>query len=116
MLGRVQHWFRLGRDQLAIRMVQWLLGRDAREAFREAMFRRQGEVHRWMYDRYSLMHICGELGYSDFRICRADVSMISGFEQYQLDHCGEEVRKPDSLFVECRKARQIQTTSLAPAA
>ena len=67
-------------------------------------FRASGEVHRWMYDRWSLRRLLEECGFSDVRVCAASESRIPGFGTYLLD-CEEDgsTRKPDSLFVEAQK-------------
>ncbi len=104
ILSSLGAWFYKVRSEIAKNLVCLLLGREQAEAFAEGLFRQQGEVHRWMYDRYSLMNLCDKVGFGDFRICLADESMISGFERFQLDQHASEIRKPDSLFVECRKA------------
>jgi hypothetical protein len=81
-----------------------LLGRSADDALKEGLFRNSGEVHRWMYDRFSLRDVCGSIGFVNFQIRSARDSQIRSFVEYQLDVVHDEVRKPDSLFVECRKS------------
>lgn len=67
-------------------------------------FRLSGEVHRWMYDRYSLSMLIQRAGFQDIRICRASESRIPGFNSYLLDVDRDgSVRKPDSLFMEALK-------------
>jgi predicted SAM-dependent methyltransferase len=67
-------------------------------------FRLSGEVHQWMYDRYSLGLLFQKTGFQDIRTCRADESAIPDFNDYLLDLEKEgSVRKPDSLFMEARK-------------
>ncbi len=67
-------------------------------------FRQSGEVHRWMYDRYSLGVLLQAAGFVAIRACAAHESAIPGFDRYRLDvdEAGA-VRKPDSLFMEARK-------------
>jgi predicted SAM-dependent methyltransferase len=84
-------------------LVRLLLGRSAEKAFQAGVFRDSGEVHRWMYDRFSLSQLCRRLGFVQFKICGPEVSSIGGFKSYQLDSVNGIVRKPDSLFVECVK-------------
>jgi len=69
-----------------------------------ARFRTSGEVHHWMYDRYSLQTLLKEAGFSDIHVCQSDQSKIADFHTYGLDtdHIGK-TRKPDSLFMEARK-------------
>lgn len=91
------------RHRMARRFVRWLLGCEAVEAFDEGMFRRQGEIHRWMYDRFSLRELFLDAGFESFEVRGANTSQIENFASYELDSCGGEIRKPDSIFVEAVK-------------
>ena len=84
-------------------IVRFLLGEKAKLAFEESIFRGEGEIHRWMYDRYSLRELCTQAGFTDFRIQTAFESQIEGYVDYELDSVDQQIRKPDSLFVECTK-------------
>jgi len=66
-------------------------------------FRLGGEIHQWMYDRYSLNKLLGELDFSEFTIRTASESFIENWSEYELDSLGGQVKKPDSLFVEVKK-------------
>lgn len=90
---------------MARRCVRWIMGPKAEAAFYEGLFRSQGEVHRWMYDRFSLRALCQTAGFVDFRVCQADESQIQGFADFELDTVKGQVRKPDSIFVECEKPK-----------
>lgn len=81
------------------------LGDLGAEAFREALFRSSGEVHRWMYDSFSLGRLMRKYGFSDTYSCAATESRIPGFVSYNLDTVNGKVRKPDSLFMEGIKAQ-----------
>ncbi|MCX8042747.1 MAG: methyltransferase domain-containing protein, partial [Desulfobacterota bacterium] len=73
-------------------------------------FRLSGEVHQWMYDRYSLGKLLRDSGFEDVRVCRADESAIPDFNTYLLDiEADGSVRKPDSLFMEGRKPAAVTT-------
>ena len=64
-------------------------------------FRASGEVHQWMYDRFSLGRLMRGAGFEEVRVVRADESGIPGFAGYGLDvEADGRVRKPDSLFME----------------
>jgi predicted SAM-dependent methyltransferase len=67
-------------------------------------FRTGGEIHQWMYDRYSLMNLLGQLGGRDAVARDAYSSYLPDWASYSLDAAGNEVRKPDSLFMEAIKA------------
>ncbi len=71
---------------------------------RIGQFRLSGEVHQWMYDRYSLGGLLQGAGFRNVRVCLADESDIPDFNLYLLDVVADRsVRKPDSLFMEARK-------------
>ncbi|MGF1500164.1 MAG: glycosyltransferase [Elainellaceae cyanobacterium] len=80
---------------------------DSREtALKIGEFRLSGEVHQWMYDRYSLSALLNKTGFVDVRVCQARESRIPDFENYHLDLLPDgRVRKPDSLFVEAIESR-----------
>jgi predicted SAM-dependent methyltransferase len=67
-------------------------------------FRTRGEVHKWMYDRWSLRGLLEKADFHEIRVCAANESQIPDFARYGLDlNVDGSVRKPDSLFVEARK-------------
>ncbi len=67
-------------------------------------FRLGGEVHQWMYDRYSLSLILSEAGFREIRVMDAVQSGIPEFQKYALDaDLDGNTRKPDSLFMEAVK-------------
>jgi SAM-dependent methyltransferase len=80
-------------------------GNKGYAAWKEGMFRQSGEIHRWMYDRFSLGRLLSEAGFIDVVVRRADESRIEGFAEYDLDAVEGRVRKPDSLFMEATKPR-----------
>ena len=64
-------------------------------------FRCSGEVHKWMYDRWSLEKMLRETGFTEPRVCAANESRIPNFNRYLLDlEADGSTRKPDSLFME----------------
>lgn len=67
-------------------------------------FRLGGEVHQWMYDRYSLDKLLKECGFTDVWVTTAFESRIAEWNRYELESKDGVVHKPDSLFMEARKA------------
>mgnify|MGYP002480202944 CR=1 FL=1 len=63
----------------------------------------QGELHRWMYDSFSLGRLLENHGFEDIAECTAFSSRIPQFERYQLDTLDGRIRKPDSLYMEASK-------------
>jgi hypothetical protein len=69
-----------------------------------AKFRESGEIHQWMYDRFSLSRLLRQAGFAEDRVCAAGQSGIPNFNSYGLDLTADgAVRKPDSLFMEAAK-------------
>ncbi|MFG0261469.1 MAG: class I SAM-dependent methyltransferase [Novipirellula sp. JB048] len=78
-------------------------------------FRTSGEVHRWMYDRFSLTQLLKQTGFTNATITNAFTSAIPDWESYQyLDIENGETRKPDSLFMEARKTQSSDATQREP--
>lgn len=73
------------------------------EALKIGQFRLGGEIHQWMYDRYSLSELLRKVGFTEIKVCNAFKSEIQNWETYELDVIKGEVRKPDSLFIEAKK-------------
>jgi predicted SAM-dependent methyltransferase len=85
---------------IRMNLCKILFGKRGEEAVREGLFRRSGECHRWMYDRFSLRQLLEQCGFSEVRTCTAFESRIAGFASFGLDVVDGKVRKPDSLFME----------------
>lgn len=66
-------------------------------------FRLSGEIHQWMYDRYSLTTLLRAKGGKNIQTKDAFTSYINDWIKYGLDGNGDDVRKPDSLFMEAFK-------------
>lgn len=88
------------REVLARKAIALLLGKSKLQAFDEGSFRQTGEIHRWMYDQFSLNVACQKCGFESGKVFTAFESQIAEFESYQLDSYGKSIRKPDSLFME----------------
>jgi SAM-dependent methyltransferase len=63
-----------------------------------------GELHRWMYDKYTLRDLLKSVGFTDIWECDYCTSGIEGWAEFNLDSNdnGEEY-KPDSLIMEGMK-------------
>lgn len=77
--------------------------KDEYDALQIGRFRKGGEVHQWMYDRFSLACLLEQAGFVDVKICVASESRIPEYEKYALDALNGVVRKPDSIFIEASK-------------
>ncbi len=81
-------------------IIRGMLGDKTQRAYQCGLFRNSGEVHRALFDRYSLTRLLRQAGLSDIRVCSADESRIPNFNSFGLDMIGGRPRKPDSLFME----------------
>lgn len=66
-------------------------------------FRLEGEIHQWMYDRYSLTYILKNIGFDQVTIRDASNSFCPEWSSYRLDQTDGIARKPDSLYIEAIK-------------
>jgi|APLak6261663543_1056040.scaffolds.fasta_scaffold01953_3 SAM-dependent methyltransferase len=81
-----------------------LLSHEERSALKMGRFRLSGEVHLWMYDRFSLPRLLTKNGFTAPRIMLAGESSIQKWPSFGLDldeNC--KPLKPDLLYVECHK-------------
>lgn len=69
-------------------------------------FRMGGEIHQWMYDRYSLSRLLKQAGFVKIEIKTALESNISDFNKYELDTYKGKPRGASSLFVEAFKPKE----------
>lgn len=88
------------RQQIAGWAVYTIAGGRARDAFMNGLFRNSGEIHCWMYDRFSLGRLMASSGFADIQVVSPFESSIPDFARYELDVVHGIVRKPDSLVME----------------
>jgi predicted SAM-dependent methyltransferase len=78
--------------------------RNEYKFYESGKFRMNGEVHQWMFDRFSLTRLLENSGYKNIKVCTAFESRITNWNSYFLDVTKEgNIRKPDSLFIEANK-------------
>jgi SAM-dependent methyltransferase len=81
-------------------LLTLLLGSEY-EALQIGRFRQSGEVHQWMYDRYSLSVLLNKIGLENVKQCSATDSYIPNWESWNLDTEPDgSIYKPDSLYME----------------
>lgn len=92
------------RRLLRQRVLRFLLGEEGERALQVGRFRLAGEVHQWMYDRYSLSQILLEAGFVS-PVCHGpSTSQIADWTTFNLDTLADgTVVKPDLLFMEVTK-------------
>jgi predicted SAM-dependent methyltransferase len=97
---RVMSAFRMSITRSLIRIF---LGKEHVNYFRESVFRGKGEVHRFMYDRFSMARLLSRCGFREIKQCNAGETEIENFNKYQFEITGGMIRKPDSLYMEAIK-------------
>ena len=89
------------------RLQRWLLGADGMRALEIGRFRLGGEVHQWMYDRYSLARLLQEAGFCDPVVRDPTSSQIPDWVSFHLDTLPDgTVIKPDLFFMEATKSQK----------
>jgi predicted SAM-dependent methyltransferase len=66
-------------------------------------FRSGGEIHEWMYDRFSLGRLMQEAGFVQPAVVSPHASEIPDWPRFELDVKKGNVLDPSSLFMEARK-------------
>ena len=66
-------------------------------------FRAGGEIHQWMYDIYSIGNLLKDAGFTGIQKRAYNESLVKEWITFGLDQVNNQVRKPDSLFVEAVK-------------
>lgn len=90
------------------RLLRLLLGVDDSRALEVGRFRLGGEVHQWMYDRWSLARLLRDSGFEHPTVQAATTSAIADWESFNLDTLPDgTVVKPDSLFMEGRRGEGL---------
>jgi predicted SAM-dependent methyltransferase len=91
-------------DAVKQRLIHLLLGDEDARALEIGRFRLAGEVHQWMFDRYSLARLLHECGFREPIVCDPASSQIPGWSDFHLDILPNgQVIKPDLLFMEAVK-------------
>jgi predicted SAM-dependent methyltransferase len=85
-------------------LLKFILGEEYKvfSEYKEKLtFQESGELHRWMYDRYSLSRLLTNSGFTGIRTFDAFESYIQDWDQQYLDSDEDrKIFKPDSLFIE----------------
>jgi SAM-dependent methyltransferase len=93
-------WYHL-RALLTRGLMRIVWGKPGAGMANEALFRQTGEVHRSMYDRFSLPRVLMQVGFTAAVVTSAYDSRIAHWDMYGLDlNRDGTVYKPDSLMCE----------------
>ncbi|PNW30957.1 UNVERIFIED_CONTAM: methyltransferase type 11 [Euhalothece sp. KZN 001] len=81
-------------------ILKRLLGSEYKD-LQIGRFRQGGEVHQWMYDRYSLSVLLNKIGLEKVKQCSAKESYVPNWINWNLDTEPDgSIYKPDSLYME----------------
>lgn len=85
-------------------VLEKFLGQKDYRALQIGRFRQSGEVHQWMYDRFSLALLLKECGFEQIVQRSATESYIPNWSSFNLDtEVDGSIYKPDSLYMEAIK-------------
>jgi SAM-dependent methyltransferase len=85
-------------------ILRFILSPQELNALKIGQFRQGGEIHQWMYDRYSLSILLKKIGLVKITQRTAYDSFISNWISFNLDtETNGDIYKPDSLYIESIK-------------
>lgn len=85
-------------------LAKLVLGPEGFDRYQLGNFRKGGEIHLMMYDRYSATKLLKKLGMRDIKVTDAATSRIANWPKYDLDRQDGQDYKPFSLIIEGIKA------------
>ncbi|MGQ0810074.1 MAG: class I SAM-dependent methyltransferase [Nitrospiraceae bacterium] len=104
LMQRLVRQLRMIPQKVRAHCLRTLLGYEGYVALEIGQFRLGGEVHQWMYDRYSLGRLLAQAGFQSVRRCGPSESQIPDWSTYHLDTEPDgSTYKPDSLYMEAVK-------------
>ncbi len=78
----------------------------------DTAFYLQGELHKWMYDSFSLQQLLEQKGFVSVKSCAHNESSLPEITHYGLDTMENgKARKPDSFFMEGIKATKLSANN-----
>jgi hypothetical protein len=99
---KIRSWTKASR--IRDKLLQIVLGSKDWKALGVGRFRLGGEIHQWMYDRFSLRRLIEQAGFRGVIQRSATESYIENWASENLDTNPDgSVYKPDSLFMEAVK-------------
>jgi predicted SAM-dependent methyltransferase len=85
-------------------ILKFFLSPEELHSLKIGQFRQSGEIHEWMYDRYSLSVLLKKVGFATITQRTAYDSLIPNWIDFNLDtEADGAIYKPDSLYIEAVK-------------
>lgn len=88
---------------LRMKLLQFILKKTEYSWLQLGKFRTGGEIHFWMYDRFSLKNLLTDCGFKEVILKTPFESSIPDWAEYELDVKAGKVYDPSSLFIEGKK-------------
>ena len=82
------------------KLTKMILSEAEYKALNIGLFRNRGEVHKWMYDKYSLTKLLSDIGFKSIETKDPYSSNIPFWENYEFDIKANIVLNPHSLYIE----------------
>lgn len=90
--------------KIRLKFKTFFLSDEEKHFIEVGKFRLGGEIHYWMYDRYSLKKILESCGFERIELMSPVKSRIQNWDKYELDFKNNLAYDPTSLFMEAIKA------------
>ncbi|MEJ7820907.1 MAG: methyltransferase domain-containing protein [Chitinophagaceae bacterium] len=91
---------------IKLRAKKVFLTEDEKKFIEVGKFKLGGEIHYWMYDKYSLKKLLSACGFEEIEVMDPTKSKIKDWNQYELDMKNGVLYDPVSLFLEARKSEK----------
>lgn len=84
------------------KFINWLLKNNSiLDKYKRGSFSTSGELHKWMYDEYSLKNLLEKNGFRDIKVKQYNQSDIQSWEKYKLEVNRQgKAYKPNCLYIE----------------
>ena len=102
--GNISHAIRKSLTFVRNKTLQVILGEKDWNLLQLGRFRKGGEIHRWMYDSYSLARLLQDTGFRNPQRQTATESQIPNWSSFHLDvEPDGRIYKADSFYMEALK-------------
>lgn len=85
------------------KLIKTLLTKKELSALKIGIFRESGEMHKWMYDKYSLTRMLYDVGFESVELVDPFNSSIPDWPSFCFDVKNNTVLNPTSLYMEALK-------------
>lgn len=90
-------------ERIKRKLVKMILTEREYRALNIGLFRESGEIHKWMYDKYSLTRLLFNVGFRKVINNDSQTSYIPDWSYYEFDIKDNVILNPTSLYIEAIK-------------